>query len=189
MVSMTTSSTRPSIPCSWKGKWCRKGTVTRIHKNNGTIITRYWRKSMADRMQHFRLWYYPSLMKVHIEMIWKLKHYKTIYFGLARYINWIFVKSKRYEINDDFSTCFDSKQLYCELIHIHMGAQLLQISAKKWVPHIHKPEHHMKHSLNLLYIKTNPQNNIPTKKFIFHKIWFPQIHVPMNNSTELKLII
>lgn len=36
MVSMTTSSTRPSIPCSWKGKWCRKGTVTRIHKNNGT---------------------------------------------------------------------------------------------------------------------------------------------------------
>lgn len=36
MVSMTTSSTRPSIPCSWKGKWCRKGTATRTHKNNGT---------------------------------------------------------------------------------------------------------------------------------------------------------
>lgn len=144
MVSMTTSSTRPSIPCSWKGKWCRKGTVTRTHKNNGTW--KVLKKKYADRMQHFRLWYcHPSFMKVHIEMIWKLKHYKTIYFGLARYINWIFVKSKRYEINDDFSTYFDSKQLYCGLIHIHMGAQLLQISANKWVPHIHKPTHHMNH--------------------------------------------
>lgn len=91
---------------------------------------------MADRMQHFRLWYYhPSFMKMHSEMIWKLKYSKTIYFGLARYINWIFVKSKRYEINDDFSTCFDSKQLYCGLIYIHGGSTFTDFSKEMGAPY------------------------------------------------------
>lgn len=127
------------------------------------VHTRYWRKNMADRMQHFRLWYYhPSFMKMHSEMIWKLKYSKTIYFGLARYINWIFVKSKRYEINDDFSTCFDSKQLYCGLHS--WGLNFYRFQQRNGCP-LSINQHTqriMKHSLNLFYIRTNSQNNIPT---------------------------
>lgn len=35
MVFMIILLIRLLIFCSWKGKWCRKGTVIRIYKNNG----------------------------------------------------------------------------------------------------------------------------------------------------------
>lgn len=97
-------------------------------------------------------------MKMHVEMIWKLKlrYSKTIYLGLGGTSTEYLLKV-RGEIKN-FSTYFDSKQLHCGLFSF-MGAKLLQISVKKWVPLIHKQTYLTNHETVLMY---RTSEHIPT---------------------------
>lgn len=122
-----------------------------------------------------------SFMKMHVEMIWKLKlrYSKSIYLGLVRYINWIFVKSKRW--NKEFLNIFWFQTITLWIIFFH-GAKLLQISVKKWVPLIHKQTYQTNHETVLKYCTSEQTHKLTSqqtlkKKFIFHKIWFPQIWI------------
>lgn len=88
----------------------------------------------------------------------------------------------------NFSTYFDSKQLHCELFSF-MGAKLLQISVKKWVPLIHKQTYLTNHETVLMYC-TSEQTHKLTSQQTLKKIYIPQnlVSTNMNFSTILKLI-